>query len=85
MVNNKLVFLGGLGYKQNISNDKIKRVIDSFCKMKQYTDSSNIVMIYPSDEISMKYIEIIEKTMNELNIIHKHENKTRKIYVDVYL
>ena len=78
MVNNKLVFLGGLGYKQNISNDKIKRVIDSFCKMKQYTDSSNVVMIYPSDEISMKYIEIIEKTMNELNIIHKHENKTKK-------
>ena len=38
MVNDKIVFLGGLGYKQHISNDKIKRVLASFCKMKQYID-----------------------------------------------
>jgi hypothetical protein len=78
MVNNKIVFLGGLGYKQNISNEKIKRVLSSFCKMKNYVDSKKVVMIYPSDEILMKYIDSIKDTMNELNIIHKHENKTKK-------
>ena len=78
MVNNKIVFLGGLGYKQNISNDKIKRVLESFCKMKNYIDSKKVVMIYPSDEILMKYIDSIKDTINELNIIHKHENKTKK-------
>ena len=78
MVNKKIVFLGGLGYKQNISNDKIKRVLGSFCKMENYVDSKKVVMIYPSDEILMKYIDSIKDTMNELNIIHKHENKTKK-------
>ncbi len=78
MVNNKIVFLGGLGYKQNISNEKIKRVLDSFCKIKNYVDSKKVVMIYPSDEILMKYIDSIKDTMNELNIIYKHENKTKK-------
>lgn len=78
MVNKKIVFLGGLGYKQNISNEKIKRVLESFCKMKNYIDSTKVVMIYPSDEILMKYIDSIKDNMNELNIIHKHENKTKK-------
>ena len=78
MVNKKIVFLGGLGYKQNISNEKIKRVLESFCKMKNYIDSKKVVMIYPSDEILMKYIDSIKDTINELNIIHKHENKTKK-------
>ena len=35
-------------------------------------------MIYPSDEILMKYIDSIKDTVNELNIIYKHENKTKK-------
>ena len=78
MVNNKIVFLGGLGYKQKISNEKIKRVIASFCKMENYIDSKKVVMIYPSDEILMKYIDSIKDTVNELNIIYKHENKTKK-------
>ena len=78
MVNNKIVFLGGLGYKQKISNEKIKRVLESFCKMENYIDSTKVVMIYPSDEILMKYINSIKDTINELNIIHKHENKTKK-------
>ena len=78
MVNNKIVFLGGLGYKQNISNEKIKRVLASFCKMKNYIDNSKVVMVYPSDEILMKHIDSIKEIMNELNIIHKHENKTKK-------
>ena len=78
MVNKKIVFLGGLGYKQKISNEKIKRVLESFCKMKNYIDSTKVVMIYPSDEILMKYIDSIKDTINELNIIHKHENKTKK-------
>ncbi len=78
MVNNKIVFLGGIGYKQNISNEKIKRVLSSFCKMTNYIDSKKVVMIYPSDEILMKYIDSIKDTMNELNIIHRHENKTKK-------
>ena len=78
MVNNKIVFLGGLGYKQNISNEKIKRVLESFCRMKNYVDNTKVVMIYPSDEILMKYIDSIEEIMNELNIIHKHEKKTKK-------
>jgi hypothetical protein len=78
MVNNKIVFLGGLGYKQKISNEKIKRVLESFCKMKHYIDSTKVVMIYPSDEILMKFIDSIKEIMNELNIIHKHENKTKK-------
>ena len=78
MVNNKIVFLGGLGYKQNISNEKIKKVLESFCKMKNYVDNTKVAMIYPSDEILMKYIDSIKDTINELNIIHKHENKTKK-------
>ena len=78
MVNNKIVFLGGLGYKQKISNEKIKRVLASFCKMENYVDSKKVVMIYPSDEILMKYIDSIKDTVNELNIIYKHENKTKK-------
>ena len=78
MVNNKIVFLGGLGYKQKISNEKIKRVLNSFCKMKNYVDSKKVVMIYPSDEILMKYIDSIKDTVIELNIILKHENKTKK-------
>jgi hypothetical protein len=80
MVNDKMVFLGGLGYKQHISNDKIKRVLASFCKMKNYidSDSKKVLMVYPSDEILMKYIESIKETMNELNIIHKYENNTKK-------
>ena len=78
MVNNKIVFLGGLGYKQKISNEKIKRVLESFCKMKNYIDSKKVALIYPSDEILMKYIDLIKDNMNELNIIHKHENKTKK-------
>ena len=78
MVNKKIVFLGGLGYKQKISNEKIKRVLASFCKMKNYVDSKKVVMIYPSDEILMKFIDSIKEIMNELNIIHKHENKTKK-------
>lgn len=78
MVNKKIVFLGGLGYKQQISNEKIKRVLNSFCKMKNYVDSTKVVMIYPSDEILIKYIDSIKDTINELNIIHKHENKTKK-------
>ena len=78
MVNKKIVFLGGLGYKQKISNEKIKRVLESFCKMKQYIDSKKVVMIYPSDKILMKYIDSIKDTVNELNIIYKHENKTKK-------
>jgi len=78
MVNKKIVFLGGLGYKQKISNEKIKRVLASFCKMKNYVDSKKVVMIYPSDEILMKYIDSIKDNVNELNIIHKHENKTKK-------
>ena len=78
MVNNKIVFLGGLGYKQHISNEKIKRSLASFCKMKQYIDSKNVLMIYPSDEILMKYIDSIKDTVNELNIIYKHEHKTKK-------
>ena len=78
MVNNKIVFLGGIGYKQNISIDKIKRVLGSFSKMTHYMDSKNVVMIYPSDKILMKYIDSIEDSMNELNIIYKHENKTKK-------
>jgi hypothetical protein len=78
MLNNKIVFLGGLGYKQNISNEKIKRVLASFCKMEQCIDSRNVVMIYPSDEILIKYIDSIKDTVNELNIIHKYENKTKK-------
>lgn len=78
MVNNKIVFLGGLGYKQHISNEKIKRVLKSFIDMTDYMDSKNVLMIYPSDEILMKYIDSIKDTMNELNIIHKHENKTKK-------
>jgi len=78
IVNNKIVFLGGLGYKQRISKEKIKRVLESFCKMKNYIDSKKVVMIYPSDEILMKYIDSIKEIMNELNIIHKHENKTKK-------
>ena len=78
MVNNKIVFLGGIGYKQNISNEKIKRVLSSFCKMTNYIDSKKVVMIYPSDEILMKYIDSIKDSMNEINIIHKHENKTKK-------
>ena len=77
MVNKKIVFLGGLGYKQQISNEKIKRVLMSFCKMKNYIDSTKVVMIYPSDEILMKYIDSIKDTVNELNIIYKHENKTK--------
>lgn len=86
MVNNKIIFLGGLGYKQNISNEKIKRVLSSFCKMKNYVDSSQVVMIYPSDEILMKYIDSIKDTINELNIIHKHENKTKKnLYKIVFI
>ena len=78
MVNNKMVFLGGIGYKQKISNEKIKRVLSSFCKMTNYVDNTKVAMIYPSDEILMKYIDSIKDTMNELNIIHKHENKTKK-------
>lgn len=78
MVNKKIVFLGGLGYKQNISNEKIKRVIESFCKMKNYVDNTKVVIVYPSDEILMKYIDSIKDTINELNIIHKYENKTKK-------
>ena len=78
MVNNKIVFLGGLGYKQNISNEKIKRVLEYFCKMKNYVDNTKVAMIYPSDEILMKYIDSIKDTINELNIIHKYENKTKK-------
>ena len=78
IVNNKIVFLGGLGYKQRISKEKIKKVLESFCKMKHYIDNTKVLMIYPSDEILMKYIESIEDIMNELNIIHKHENKTKK-------
>lgn len=78
MVNNKIVFLGGIGYKQNISTEKIKRVLSSFCKMKNYVDSKKVIMIYPSDEILIKYIDSIKDTMNELNIIYKHENKTKK-------
>jgi hypothetical protein len=78
MVNKKIVFLGGLGYKQKISNEKIKRVLASFCKMKNYVDSKKVVMIYPSDEILMKYIDSIKETVSELNIIYKHENKTKK-------
>ena len=78
MVNKKIVFLGGIGYKQNISNEKIKRVLESFCKMKNYVGNTKVVMIYPSDEILMKYIDFIKNIINELNIIHKHENKTKK-------
>ena len=78
MVNKTIVFLGGLGYKPHISNEKIKRVLESFCKMKNYVDNTKVVMIYPSDEILMKYIDSIKDTINELNIIHKYENKTKK-------
>ena len=85
MVNNKYIFLGGLGYKQHISTEKIKKVLDSFNQMIEYMDSKNVLMIYPSDEISMKYIGSIKDSINELNIIHKHENKKRKICIDMYL
>lgn len=78
MVNNKIVFMGGLGYKQKISNEKIKRVLTEFSKMDSYMDSKNVLMIYPSDEILIKYIDSIKDIMNELNIIYKHENKTKK-------
>ena len=78
MVNNKHVFLGGLGYKQHISNEKIKKILGSFSQMTEYMDSKNVLMIYPSDEILMKYVDFIKNSINELNIIHKHENKTKK-------
>jgi hypothetical protein len=41
-------------------------------------DSKNVLMVYPSDEILMKYVDSIKDIINELNIIHKHENKTKK-------
>ena len=78
MVDDKHIFLGGLGYKQHISIEKIKRVLKSFNEMTDYMDSKNVLMIYPSDEILMKYIDSIKDSISELNIIHKHENKTKK-------
>ena len=46
--------------------------------MTEYMDSKNVLMIYPSDDISIKYIDSIKDIINECNIIHKHENKTKK-------
>tara|TARA_B100000963_G_C22295814_1_gene523419 strand:+ start:51 stop:479 length:429 start_codon:yes stop_codon:yes gene_type:complete len=84
MVNNKIVFLGGLGYKQHISNEKIKRVLESFSEMEPYMDSKNVLMIYPSDEILMKYIDSIENIVHELNIIYKHKTK-KNLYRYVFI
>ena len=86
ILNEQIVLLGGLGYKQHISNEKIKDVLRSFIKMNLYVDNKSILMIYPADELKEMHIESIKESVNELNIIYKHEEKTKNnLYRHVFI
>ena len=87
IINDKL--LGGLGYKQHITKDKIKKILGEMIKTYEFEDDiargKSVLMIYSTD-LKETYIDSIKEIMYELNGTYKYTEKTAKnLYRHIFI
>jgi len=88
ILNEQIILLGCLGKKQQVSCEKIKDMLRLFIQMNNhvYVNHAEVLMIYLDDGLKTCHIDSIKESMNELNIIYKHEEKTKKnLYRHVFI
>jgi hypothetical protein len=89
IINDKLLVLGGLGYKQHITKDKIKKILGEMIKTYEFEDDiargKSVLMIYSTD-LKETYIDSIKEIMYELNGTYKYTEKTAKnLYRHIFI